>query len=98
MRKVSVLSLGYRRNKKEGPREVATGTPELACFTILILHYRETTRATIRAGRKRRKYINTHRRGLGASGGARAGSYLRGGSRRWLYWAAAAIASVFPKA
>eukprot|EP00965_Chrysotila_dentata_P072347 2391020-Pleurochrysis_carterae.AAC.1 len=41
---------------------------------------------------------NTPIGGPGAGTGARAEVRLGGGSRRWLYWAAAAIASVFPRA
>eukprot|EP00965_Chrysotila_dentata_P258455 6213222-Pleurochrysis_carterae.AAC.7 len=40
------------------------------------------TRATILGGRRRRKYVNLNRRGLGASAGAGAGARLGGGSRR----------------
>eukprot|EP00965_Chrysotila_dentata_P224790 6194391-Pleurochrysis_carterae.AAC.2 len=58
-----------------------------------------STRVTIVwLGGKRRKDINTVRRGSGASAGAGSGARLRDGSRKVAQWAAAAITSeVFKK-
>eukprot|EP00965_Chrysotila_dentata_P149982 4953373-Pleurochrysis_carterae.AAC.1 len=71
---------GRGSRRSPGPTLLTTRTPELPCFTFLILYEGSTRVTTNRAGRSDNKYIHTDRRGLGASTGAEAEARLCGGS------------------